>query len=161
MSTDPIVVDSFLAAREAACQKVGFLRSVIIKTESREWEIPNPSLLSYEQRKRVSALDVWVQTTDEIDRWNDTEDKNGNKIKGAPKLPWRKDNVPLEDDYDAKLVKALFGDKLFATFIKDGGNPSDIELIWTQMQEHMAARKKADSKSGPGDQPVAAVSDAD
>ena len=154
--------DSFAAARQQACDKLGFMRSVVIKTENHEWEIPNPSLLSNEQRKAVAKLDLWVQTTDDLDRFNDVTDSNKNKIKGAPKIPWRtKAGEFVEDDYDTRLVKALWGADKFAEFIEDGGFPHDIELIWTQMQRHMSDRKAADSKSGSGDQSLAALSGSD
>lgn len=154
--------DPFVTAREEACNKLGFMRSVMVETQTRKWEVPNPSLLDYKQQKRVNALDLWVQTTKELDRYKDTKDANGNVIKGAPKVPWRTpDGVLIEDDYDARLVKALFGDDQFDAFIEDGGNPSDISLFWTQMQKHMADRAKQDSKSGSGVKHLAAVPDAD
>lgn len=152
---------SFADAREQACAAIGFMRSKVITTSTRTWEIPNPSLLSPDQSKRMRALDLWVQTTAELDRFKDTKDSNGNTMKGAPKIPWRTPAGELvDDDYDVRLTKAIFGPDLYDEFVQDGGYPSDIELHWTAFRKYVEDRKAADSKSGTGGQPVAPVPDA-
>lgn len=154
--------ESFEAAREQACEKLGFMRSRTITVGGRVWEIPNPSLLDREQQKRYNALQLYVQESAELDRYKDKTDDDGNVFKGAPKVPWRtKAGKLIEDDYDVRLTKAIFGDDKFDEFIKLGGRPSDIGLYWAEMNQHVADRQKNDSKSDGGDSRLAAVPDSD
>lgn len=155
--------DPFEEARAQACEYLGFVRSKKITVGDEVFEIPNQSLMSYEQRKRYNALELFVQTSDELDRWPDPKDADGTVLgKGAPKSPWRnKAGELIEDDYDARLVQALFGKTGFAKFIKLGGNPSDVGLFWAEFNQRVTDRSKQDSKSDGGDSRLAVVPDSD
>jgi hypothetical protein len=149
--------ESFEAAREQACEKLGFTRSKIIKGKEHEWVLPNQSLLDHDQKKRFSALQLYVQESPDLVRFKDTTDEDGNVFKGAPKIPWRNKKGELLPDYDERLVGVVWGDDKIAAFISDGGNPSDIPLFWAEMNQDIKDRGERDSKSVGRPQHLAAV----
>lgn len=153
--------DSFEEARTQACKYLGFMRSKKITVGGVVWEIPNQSLLSYEQQKRYNAMKLYIQESDELVRWKDTKDDDGNVIKGVAKVPWRNKAGELLPDYDELLTKMIFGEDKFEEFVKLGGNPSDIGLYWAEFNQHLADRAEDDSKSVGGDRRLAAVPDSD
>lgn len=152
----------FEAARQQACEYLGFMRSKKITVGDQVWEIPNSSLLDYEQQKSYNELQLYAQTSDELERYPDVKDAEGNVVdKGNAKVPWRTKDGKLVEDYDSRLVKVLFGKAKFAEFIKLGGNPSDIGLYWAEFNQLAADRAKNDPKSVGGDRRLAAVPDSD
>jgi len=143
---------SFEEARAQAAEALGFVASEIITIGSAKFEIPNPSLLDEDQQSAVDALDV-----DMDENWDRHEPvKDGER--GALKIPHRKNGVPI--NYNRELAKALFGEQ-YEAFKAAGGRPNDVALIWSRMNQEMAKRRLADSKSGGSDSDMAAVPDAD
>ena len=152
--------DPFEEARAQACEYLGFMRSRKIQVGDEVWEIPNQSLLSPVQRRRYNELQLYAQISDELDRYPDVYDDKGQFIdKGNPKIPWRNKSGELVDDYDTRLVKAIWGDDKFDQFIELGGQPSDVGLYWAEFLQHAADRAQKDPKSGGGDRRLAAVPD--
>lgn len=149
---------SFEAAREQAAALLGFVASErITLPNGAVYEIPNPSLLDDDQQARLNALDLEVETWD---RHDDVLNEDGSvKVRGALKHPARK-NGELVEPYNTRLAKAIFGDR-YDEFKAAGGRGNDVHLVWSKMNQIMAERRAADSKSAGSDSAVAAVSDAD
>lgn len=136
--------DSFQAAREQAAQYLGFTVSEQIRAGNKVFEIPYPSLLDDDQQQRINALDV--EMDEKWDRWPDIKNEDGTVAqRGALKQPYRKGGKP--ENYNIRLAQALFDDE-FEAFKRAGGRSADVQLIWSKMNQEMADRREADSKSG-------------
>lgn len=131
-------------AREQAAAFLGFVQSRVVIVEGREFVIPNPSLLSYEQQERYDELQMELE---ELDRYPDVVDDDGKVLRrGAIKEPHRKDGVRLEN-YDARHARAILGPEEFDLFVAGGGRPSDVSLFWAEMQKRLNDKRAEDSKS--------------
>jgi hypothetical protein len=148
---------SFEAARDQAAEFLGFTAGERIVTNQGSFEIPNPSLLDEDQQAGVDALDVDMD--ENWDRHPDVLNEDGTvKSRGALKVPYRKKGEPV--NYNTLLAKAIFGER-YPAFKAAGGRPNDLAVIWSRMNQEMAARRDADNKSGGSADGVAAVADAD
>lgn len=155
--------DSFEAAREQAADYLGYVASEKIRTPRGDvFEIPNPSLLDDDQQQRYDALQLEVESWD---RHPDVLNDDGTvKTRGALKDPARKTdadgNTVLVENYSIQLAKAIFGDR-YEAFKAAGGRANDVSFIWAKMNQVIANKLAADSKSAGSDQAVAAVPDPD
>lgn len=149
--------ESFADARAQAAEFLGFVASERITTNDGTFEIPNPSLLDDDQQARVDALDL---ETESWDRHDDILNDDGSvKVRGALKVPNRKDGV-LVEHYNVQLAKAIFGNR-FKAFKAAGGNSGDVNLFWSKMSQALAKRRAEDSKSGGSAATLEAATDAD
>lgn len=155
MSNDDQTIEE---ARAQAAEYLGMGASKRVRAGKESFEIPNPSLLTRDQQRKYNQLRLSLE---ELDRWPDVKNDDGDVIsQGQPKVPHRKGGV-LEDDYDEKLTKVLLGDEAAERFFENGGQPSDISLLWTEMQKRLMDRGENDSKSGRSSAALAVVPDSD
>jgi hypothetical protein len=143
---NPLEGSQAKAAREQAAEHVGFMASKIVQLDGMTIEIPNMAIMSPEQSRAYAELTLYVQETDELVRWADKVDDDGDLIKGNIKEPWRTKNGELVEDYDTRLTRALLGDK-FDAAIAAGYYPSQTQIHLAEMRRAMEEREKADSKS--------------
>jgi hypothetical protein len=135
--------DSFQAAREQAAEALGFIASERITAGDQTFEIPNPSLLDDDQQ---TAYDKLQFDSESWDHHDDVLNDDGTvKFKGALKEPHRK-NGELVESYNIQLAKAILGKK-YAAFKAAGGRASDVSVTWWKMNDALAKRRAADSKS--------------
>jgi hypothetical protein len=148
---------SIEAARAQAIEYLGLSKPMRVTVGDKTFEIPNPSLLGREQKKRYDQLQLELES---LDRWPDIKNDAGEVIAlGQLKTPHRK-NGKLVESYDEKLTKALLGDKAEEFFAK-GGEPSDVGLFWAEMNQRIVDRSQQDSKSGGSAAHLAVVPDED
>jgi hypothetical protein len=131
-------------AREQAAEYLGMLASVAIQIDGGEvFEVPNPSLLDDEQQQRYDELQFSLE---DLDRWPDVKDADGNLIRrGEPLEPHRK-GKKLVEHYNTRLAKALWGEAGYKRFSDGGGRANDVAVIWFQMQKRLTEAAKADPK---------------
>jgi hypothetical protein len=131
-------------AREQAAEYLGMLASVKIQIEGGKiFEVPNPSLLDNDQQQRYDELQFSLE---DLDRWPDVKDAEGNVIRrGEPLEPHRK-GKKLVESYNVRLAKVLFGDEGYKQFWAGGGRANDIAVIWFQMQKKLTEAAKQDPK---------------
>lgn len=142
-------------ARDQAADYIGLVASVSVKADNGEvFEIPNPWLLDDDQQQRFDQLQFDLEC---LDKAPDYQDEHGNVFPGRVLEPHRKNGI-LVEHYNVRLAKAIFGDDVYQRFKAAGGRANDVALVWRKMNALLAAHRAADSKSGPGDSQVAAVS---
>ncbi|MEU9805024.1 hypothetical protein [Mycobacterium sp. NPDC050853] len=144
MSQEERNAEAIEDARKQAAEYLGFTQSRTVTVAGRQFVIPNPSLLSYDQQERYDELQMSLE---DLDRYPDVEGDDGKVLRrGAIKEPHRKDKVRLEN-YDARLARAILGDEDFTLFVAGDGRPSDVSLFWAEMQKRLTDKRAEDSKS--------------
>lgn len=144
MSQEEFQEQSIEDAVAQATDFVGLARPKVVKGKTRTWTIPNPSLLSPEQEKRVNQMKIDLDKT--LDRYPDVVDDDGKVLRrGLIKDPYQIDGE-LCDSYEEFLMKAIFDDEYEAA-VQDGLYPSYFGLFWTEMNKRLAEAQASDSKS--------------
>lgn len=156
--TSPRDPETIEDARAQALEYIGLAMEKSIKLSNGDvFVIPNPSNLGYEQQERYDEM---MMENENLDCHPDVLNEDGSvKTKGQPLEPHRKGGKRVEN-FDARVTRALFGTE-FDRFIKGGGRPSDVTLIWWEMNKRVADRQKSDPKSAVGAGDLAALPGAD
>jgi hypothetical protein len=154
LMSDDAEVQSIEAARLQAIEFLGFMAPRRVRVGDEVFEIPNPSLLSKAQRRAYDELQLSLEG---LDRWPDVKNEDGEVIRlGEPKVPHRQKGK-LVDDYDTRLTVALFGAEAAERYFAKGGQPGDVALFWTEMNQRVNDRRAKDSKSDGGSGAVASA----
>jgi hypothetical protein len=84
MSNPQLEADSIEDARLQAIEYLGFMKPKHVRAGDEVFEIPNPSLLSVEQRRKYDELQLSLE---QLDRWPDIKNADGEVIGlGGPKV---------------------------------------------------------------------------
>jgi hypothetical protein len=164
---------SIREARESAAEATGFLASIEIEAGGEIFEIPQRGLLDDEQRDRLNEVEMDTETWE---REPDIEipeirlkDKDGNEtevipartIRGALKIPYRKNGKLIKPAYPVRVAIAVLGEDAYKRFHAAGGRGSDITAILAQLDKRVEEREKVDPKSAASGGDMASVADGD
>lgn len=173
MSNEQRRLYSIREAREQAAEATGFLASIEIEEGGEVFEIPQRGLMDDEQRDRLNELDLETETWDHEPDIPIPErrlkDKDGNEtdvlpartVRGALKVPYRKDGKLIKPAYPVQVATAVLGEETYKRFHAAGGRGSDITAVLAWLDKRVEEREKVDPKSSDGDNYLAAVADGD